>query len=369
MAVRFDASGESYNRTLSLGSQTAFSVTMWAKLSVDRAAQTVFWQVDDNGVSPYLTVQCLDGTGLGIESNSWGAFSLSHTLTVGTWCFIGVAAHTDGNINTVIGNASSTLQGATWGAGAGTITANRLVLGTGGLASQYLNGCLAAVKVWSGVRLSQDELKNEAYTYLPARTSGLRAWYPFLRAETVDYGGLAQTLSGGTGTTTEDGPPIAWGPGRRRTARAQPVPATGPLAAALPALTVAGAGNATASASTAATLPSLAAAAAATAKTAGALTAGLPALQASFAAAGQGGFLVGTLPALTGTSTGTAKTGAALAGTLPALTGSLTAFEVIPDYDITLTAGPIVRAWNGSQPQGHWTVPEPAAGWTGLQPR
>lgn len=369
MAVRFDASGESYNRTLSLGSQTAFSVTMWVKLSVNRAAQTVFWQIDDNGVAPYMTVQALNGTGISLESNSWTNFSLSHTLTVGTWCFIGVAAHTDGNINTAIGNANGTIIGTTWGAGAGTLNANRLVLGTGGLASQYLDGCIAAVKVWSGVRLTQEELLQEAWSYVPKRTASLRAWYPLLRAETVDYSGLTQTLSGGTGAATEDGPPVAWGPGRRRAIRPSAIPVTGTLNAVLPGLDATASASVSVSGSFSRNLPALQAAAAATVKARGILAGTLPKLTAAFVAEQPGGNLGVNLPALTGAFAAHTSITGTFAGTLPALQATFTAFETIPDYDISLDVGPIVRSWNAATPGTSWTTPTPANGWTGTHPR
>lgn len=369
MAVRFDASGESFTRTLSLGTQTSFSLTMWVKLSVNRAAQTVFWQIDDNGVSPYLTVQALDGTAISLESNSWANASLSHTLTVGTWCFLGVGVSNDGTLNTAIGNANGTILDTTWARGAGTINANRLVLGTGGLASQYLNGCIAAVKVWSGVRLSKEELLQEARSYVPKRLADLRAWYPFLRTETVDYSGLAQTLSGGTGTSTEDGPPVQWGPGRRRRIAPAAVPVTGTLNAVLPALDATATATVSVSGSFARNLPALQAAAQATVKARGVLSATLPKLTASFTAEQPGGILNVVLPALQGSFAATASISGTLAGTLPALQASFTAFETIPDYDISLTVGPIVRAWNASQPGTSWTISTPAGGWTGSNPR
>lgn len=226
MAVRFDASGEAYSRTLGLGSVSAFTVSMWVRLASDRALSTILWQID-NGSADWLTVRAWDGTGLAIETDGeWNAL-LGQTLTVGTWCYVGIGAQTSGSVNKVIGNAGGSLIAANSNFGATTFTAGTLRIGVGGSPTGWLDGSEAAVKIWSGVQLTTDELELEAWTYTPRRISNLTAWYPFLTPSTVDYSGNGQTLSGGAGATTDDGPPIAW---RSRRINAYiPLPASTPI--------------------------------------------------------------------------------------------------------------------------------------------
>lgn len=79
---------------------------------------------------------------------------------------------------------------------------------------------VAALKIWSGVVLSQAELEQERWYYTPQRTDGLWLWSPFNDQSDVsfrDYSGNGRDWTE-TGTVTQagvDGPPISWGPARR----------------------------------------------------------------------------------------------------------------------------------------------------------
>ena len=231
MAVRFDASGEEYTRSLALGSVTNWTVTCWAKLMVDRATTTAIWMIDDGSGGGYLRVTAWNGSALAYQTAASAWFGLAgQTLTVGEWTYIGLSSTANPGLARVrIRTAgSSTFVASSPAQSNVTFNAGTLRIAAGQAAGEWLNGSIAAVKVWDQA-LTVDELEQESYTYLPQRTNGLRAWYPLLRPETVDYNGSGQTLSGGTGAALDDGPPISWSAGRRRIVLpAAPPPASGP---------------------------------------------------------------------------------------------------------------------------------------------
>lgn len=363
MAVRFDASGESYSRTLGLGSVSAFTVSMWVRLASNRALSTILWQID-SGTNDWLTVRAWDGTSLAIETDGeWNAL-LGHTLTVGTWCYIGVGAQTSGAVNTVIGNAGGSLTSGNSNFGATTFTAGTLRIGVGGSPTGWLDGSEAAVKVWSGVQLTTDELELEAWTYLPRRTSNLTAWYPLLAPSTVDYSGNGQTLSGGAGATIDDGPPISWRSRRHRTILPAPVGLTASIAGTLPAATASTAATVKAAGSLAGTLPSPTAAASGTVTVAGSLAGVAPNPTAAFAGQSAGNVLAGILPAATASMAATVEVSATAAGLLPAAAGSFTAEIEIPANDITVTPGPVVRGWQAGVVDDRLDTAQLARAWS-----
>jgi hypothetical protein len=227
VAVRFSASGQDYTRTLSAGTLTQISLALWFKLSVDRNTMSSIWSIGNSSAGYILTTPA-DGTTMTLAGDNPNNFSFA--ATVGTWYYL--AFSVNGANGTFVRRALSdtSFTTGTFATGNATSPGDSLWLGTNPFA-EWVNGCLASVKMWLGVTLSQAELEAEAWTQMPRRTADLRCWYPFIRAETVDYSGQGQTLSGGTGATTEDGPGVSWGgarPARRAVAAAAPAPQSAP---------------------------------------------------------------------------------------------------------------------------------------------
>jgi hypothetical protein len=231
VAVRFDAATEEYTRAASLGTVTQFAISCWVKLSVDLGSISTIWCVDNGFSGDFIRLSTdTDGNTLVVTDDTFGDPHAVGSLAVGTWCHVAIAF--DGvNATAVFRGASDTTNTiTTWADSSPSTSIVNLRIGDAVFDGQYFNGCVAAFKLWTGVALNQADLEAEAWTYMPRRTNGIRAWYPFLRAETTDYSGLGSTLSGGSGTTTEDGPPVSWGP-RRRTVYA-PAPASTPISLA-----------------------------------------------------------------------------------------------------------------------------------------
>lgn len=205
MAVRFDADGEDYTSTSSPPTGN-FTVTCWLKISVDRNTFTTVWSAD-NGSSDLIYLQTqANGTTL----QAWDDASVvtgAVALTVGTW--YRVAFTRNGTTSTLYtATATGALTAATT-ANLSDVAATNFRIGESPFGAEWLNGCIANLKHYSAV-LTLAELEHELAQYTPRRTANLERWHPFVKVETADYSGNARTLSGGTGTAREDGPPIPW---------------------------------------------------------------------------------------------------------------------------------------------------------------
>lgn len=210
MAVRFDAA-ESYQRNLSLGSQSVFTFAMYARLRANRSVSTCLWSFDDTtdaGVFGFRTTT--DGASLRLyDAAAGGSVVTGPTLSVNTWfflCAVVDASITSGTFYWRTASAANLTSG-TWTAGARTITT--LYIGDDRFANEWFNGNIAGFQLWTAA-LSAAEVANESRQIKPIRTANLQAFYPFTRTETADYSGNGNTLTGGATTATEDGPPVSW---------------------------------------------------------------------------------------------------------------------------------------------------------------
>lgn len=222
MAVSINADAEKFTRTISLGNVSEWTVTCWIKLASSRGgASQVPWQIDNGSGGNFFRLNFHNGTQATFQTagSAWfGLFGL--TVTFGTWYFVGISGTaTPGQeqARTVHRPDGSTTWGGTALAQAATtFSAQTLRLGGADTTTQYIDGSMAAVKIWAA-GLTREEMMAESWTVVPQRTSGLRAWYPWIRPEATDYSGNGWTLT--AGTAIEDlapGPGLPWGPGRRR---------------------------------------------------------------------------------------------------------------------------------------------------------
>uniref|UniRef100_UPI003F4924A2 LamG-like jellyroll fold domain-containing protein n=1 Tax=Nonomuraea sp. CA-251285 TaxID=3240002 RepID=UPI003F4924A2 len=208
MAVRINATNEYYEASLSLGVLTQMCVSCWFKISTDRNTYSTPWCVDN-----FVTTSSVRGIQTGTNGTTVEPFyhngpltGTKAALTVGTWYYLAY------NVNGNNGNwryradGGGTVTATSFTGASGTFTASRLRLGESTWGGEWLNGCIAAVKIWTG-NLSAAEMDAEAATYTPIKTAGLVAWYPFHNGpDTTDYSGNGHTLVGGSGTSQEAGP-------------------------------------------------------------------------------------------------------------------------------------------------------------------
>lgn len=151
---------------------------------------------------------------------SWGIgtelsdFDGATSVTEGAWAYLCMIRN--GNTKTLYLNGIQEATGSDAAAGS-----TELIIGSFnfGSAAENWDGGLAAVKVWDGAALTQDEIKTEMHSFLPRRFANLRAFYPMrdVGEDQTDFytGGLTLTVTG-TPATTADGPRIPYARRRRR---------------------------------------------------------------------------------------------------------------------------------------------------------
>jgi hypothetical protein len=208
MSVRFDGTANTpYTATTGLPSTSVVTVTFWARIVVDRNAFSGLCAVAASvgGASVFMTQTDSDGTTLRMWDT---AASLgSQAMTVGTWYQLAYvvsganASFYSGPASTL--NVSSTASFAPTGS-----TPGYLSIGRDQFSGDYLNGGIAAFKMWNA-GLNATEVAAELAQFAPVRSANLLRYHPFHVAETTDYSGNSNTLTAGTtAATTESDPPI-----------------------------------------------------------------------------------------------------------------------------------------------------------------
>jgi concanavalin A-like lectin/glucanase superfamily protein len=214
MAVRFDADGEDYTRATTFGLGT-YTITCWVRIDVDLNTFSTAHSIHDGTLSGFSLVTSADGVTWQMSDTQSGNTSL-FAATVGTWYYIALAKDPNASGTNAFWAAADTLAlSTTTGTHAESGSGSIVRIGESLNGGEWLNGSIAAVKIWSGVKLTQAEIENERFQYLPHRTANLFAFYPFLEGGTgagalQDFSGSGNTLSNGTGSATTDGPPIPW---------------------------------------------------------------------------------------------------------------------------------------------------------------
>lgn len=210
MAVRFSAVGQDYIANLGLGAMPNWSITAWVKVSVDLNGFSTFWGFDGgDGATSRILQTDEDGT----TAIIYPVASSDVSLTVGTWHYVGVSASGNSGTIRVRAQGAGSFSGNTWTGQPGNQQAAVLRFGESVFGDEWVNGCLAAVKVWMGTTLTATELEAEYQYRTPLKTAGITCYYTFDTASTVDNSGNGRTLTGGVGATTEAGPTLIEVPG------------------------------------------------------------------------------------------------------------------------------------------------------------
>lgn len=205
MAIRLDAQADYIGRTTNLPPITTWTMMCWAYLAVVRVDYEVVLRHGNTGGSWYQ--YGTNGSTATLAAWNGTTETAGSVWTVNTWKHLTMACagtgagqfvcYQDGAVDvTLSGNSGQAAQDMRYGTN-----------WTG--STEWLNGRLAAVKVWSAA-LTQNEIAEEMRSYMPVRTANLNTWSPLLSSAALEN--LANTGAwtvGGT-LTTEDGPPIAW---------------------------------------------------------------------------------------------------------------------------------------------------------------
>lgn len=205
MSVRFDGATDRYSSTNTGVTASPWTVSLWAKLQVDRDDYTSFFQFRSASNQTTFQTQA-NGTSLQIYDGTADRNSTLTGLTVGTWYSLAVVRTSATSVTIYRGQTGATTSQTLTTSTVSTPTA--FELGNDAL-NEFLNGNLANVQVWSAA-LTQPEIETEWATWDAVRTSNLVRHHKFKdAAETTDYSGNARTLtSAGTPTFDADNPPI-----------------------------------------------------------------------------------------------------------------------------------------------------------------
>jgi hypothetical protein len=218
MAVRFDAASENYTSTSGGITGTAATVLCWFRPVVDRNEYSGIWRLAGSGDAVQMALYLADDGSTIIAIDSAFTELEGPGTVVNTWYRAAV----------VMTGTTQTLYAGAFGAALQTFSATRNAISSPprfgvGVPSEdeWFNGRVANVKLYEAA-LSLAECEAGLAQYAPHRSTNLRRHHPFLQAELTDHSGNGSTLSGGTGATTEDGPPIPWTvrpPGQQPTTR------------------------------------------------------------------------------------------------------------------------------------------------------
>lgn len=205
MAVRFDSSTDEYNASNGALGTGDFTVTLWVKRVTDRnnystpicldgnnANNVIALQTDTDGVSMYCwvaaggTAQDIDTFTAATPAATWISYALVRsgtTLTV----MRGTESGTTDNVSGTIGSINIT----------------HIRLGDSVSASEWWNGSVANVKVYS-VALTQTEVETEWGNWQRQRTSNTVRHHKFQSGtSTADDSGNGNTLTS-VGTPAND---------------------------------------------------------------------------------------------------------------------------------------------------------------------
>lgn len=205
MAVRFTAGTDRLHRTVSLGSKTAYTITGWFQITVDRNAFSTFWSINnaaDVGTGAHILQATGDGTSIVVWSTNQAAVV---SATVGTWYFIGISANGanwTGRVRALGAGSFTNVSGTNL---SNPSTFNQIRFGESHYTNEQLDGRIEALKIWN-VALTGTEMEAEYPYRKPVKVTDVLAYYKWTTSNITDDSGNGWTLTA-TGTVDiEAGP-------------------------------------------------------------------------------------------------------------------------------------------------------------------
>jgi hypothetical protein len=212
MSARSDAAVDrsSYSATAPPDSSTGLTVTMWAYLSVDQAAnETLFRLHSSSGSTTRINFATNSGgtTPCIFTSGNTGGVSSGTALGTATWCRCAfTTTGTSGTAYAATGSGGSTTSATGTASGGATADAFTIFGRSSGDASEWFNGRISHLRVWSAV-LTQTQIETEWLSTTPVRATNLWGAWPLI-SDLVDTVS-GKTLVPSTGPVTfEAEPPI-----------------------------------------------------------------------------------------------------------------------------------------------------------------
>lgn len=216
MSQRSDQASDrvSYTASPPPAPATAFTATFWVRLRVDRDDFSTMMRLHSSSggsTTVNITTGSSGTTPIVVSPGNSGGIIGTDALAVDTWRMIAVTVAgtgaTDGKIYTkAIGGSTNTVTGQV--SGGSTPDGITLFGRSSGDSTEWFNGGLAYVRVWSAV-LSQAEIEAEWASATIVRTSGVWANWPMLTNINDISGNNRHLTAGTTALSTEDDPPLA----------------------------------------------------------------------------------------------------------------------------------------------------------------
>lgn len=210
-AVRFDADADKYRLpTAGFGGvDQSFTVCLWVYLSVSRGYYQIPWSCDNGGASYVQFGVNYDGVWLRAFGNGSAGIDGPNPMLIATWTFIAISHDAVTDIDTMYWahQGDATLSSHAGDLPDASATSTVYLGGDGRATDEWVNGRIAAVKMWHAV-VDVAELEAERLSYKPSRLENLFAYYTFWNGpQTADESGNGHTLTAGTSPTAEAGPP------------------------------------------------------------------------------------------------------------------------------------------------------------------
>jgi hypothetical protein len=229
VAIRFDATADRLTRTTTLPSITAFTMMCWLYVSVTRGGYATIQAYGSTTFGSAVYQVAFPGGSTTLEVYNGSSAVNGSTVAITTWTHIAMTV-----AGTGAGQFLCYKNGVLDATHAGNSSVPSQTLWYASNGGEWLNGRLAAVKVWGAV-LTANEILMEMKSYLPIRLANLNTWSPLLIATDVtDYSGASAAWTIGGTLATEDGPPIPWSlRSREAHVSAAAAPAVGPIPGSL----------------------------------------------------------------------------------------------------------------------------------------
>lgn len=204
MAISFD----SISDRLALSSPpvgTAFTWCGWFYMNTQRASSAGMIGVQNVDGTAWNTFEVRANGQVWLNDSVSGGFLQAGTWTVGVWTFFAVAHSAADTIiyRAVVGENTLTQYSGNNLASMATPTLFHIGCGRPAF-SDYFDGYVAGIKVWSGSALTKVQLEAEMITWTPVVTSGIRAVYRMASTASMltDTSGNGNNLTNPPGTGT-----------------------------------------------------------------------------------------------------------------------------------------------------------------------
>ena len=211
MSIAVSSTANYLERTTDLPATGKFTFMCWVRWDSLSVTEPLFARAQASGSSFFLFKNSTDVIAhrIGGDAASLGSTSLS----ADTWYHVALTRDDDPATpeHDIYLNGAKEIDNDT----ATTWAEDAIQLGRNKRFGSQMNGEIAAVKIWSGVILSQAQIQQEMWQYLPIHAFGnLHIVSPFVDqvdTQFTDYSGNGRNWSEAGTVTIDDNPPVAWG--------------------------------------------------------------------------------------------------------------------------------------------------------------